>query len=75
MVVGGERGAQGLSLPQWEEWETTCIVLLCADFRCRREVKKKGFFDLLQDALSSIPSEECYVVLGDFNARVGSRTA
>ena len=34
---------------------------------------KNSFFDTLQDAISSIPSDECYVLLGDFNARVGSR--
>ena len=37
-----------------------------------REEKDK-FFDLLQDALSAIPSGECYVMLNDFNARVESR--
>ena len=36
--------------------------------------EKNRFFDLLQDALSAILSEECYIILGDFNARVGSRT-
>ena len=41
-------------------------------FSASREEKDR-FFDLLQEALSSIPAEECYVMLGDFNARVGSR--
>ena len=30
-------------------------------------------FDTIQSALSGIPPQECYVMLGDFNARVGSR--
>ena len=34
---------------------------------------KDTFYSTLQEALSSIPSHECYVLLGDFNARVGSR--
>ena len=41
-------------------------------FAAGREEKDK-FFDLLQDVLSTIPSGECYVMLGDFNACVGSR--
>ena len=31
------------------------------------------FYDDLQQALTAIPSDEMYVLLGDFNARVGSR--
>ena len=34
---------------------------------------KDSFFDTLQQAISAVPSEECLVMLGDFNARVGSR--
>ena len=34
---------------------------------------KNIFYTTLQDALSAIPSDECFVKLGDFNARVGSR--
>lgn len=36
---------------------------------------KDSFYDTLQQALSSIRSDECYLglVLGDFNAHVGSR--
>ena len=34
-----------------------------------------SFFDTLQDALLLIPSDECFVMLGDFNALVGSRGA
>ena len=34
---------------------------------------KEAFYNDLQQALSEIPSQDTYVVLGDFNARVGSR--
>ena len=74
---------------QWKAWGSRLItatleigsgrsgrlhVLSCyaPTFAASRE-EKNSFFDLLQDALSSIPAEECYVMLGDFNARVGSR--
>ena len=35
--------------------------------------EKNEFFDNLQQILDKIPSREQYVILGDFNARVGSR--
>ena len=35
---------------------------------------KDTFYNNLQQAISQIPSHETYVILGDFNARVGSRT-
>ena len=38
-------------------------------------VEKDQFLNDLQQALDSIPSRESYVMLGDFNARVGSRTS
>ena len=41
-------------------------------FAANRE-EKSAFFDTLQPALSTVPADECYVLLGDFNARVGSR--
>ena len=37
--------------------------------------EKDNFFDSLQQALSAVSSEECYVMLGDFNAHVGSRVS
>ena len=37
--------------------------------------EKDNFFDILQQALSAVPSEEYYVMLGDFNACVGSRVS
>ncbi len=42
-------------------------------FGASRE-EKDSFYSLLQDVLSSIPSKENFVLLGDFNARVGSRS-
>ena len=42
---------------------------------CASREMKDDFYDSLQDAISSIPSTECFVLLGDFNARVGSRVA
>ena len=38
-------------------------------------MEKVQFLNDLQQALDSIPSRESYVMLGDFNARVGSRTS
>ena len=74
---------------QWKAWSSRLItatlsvgsnscdhlyILFCyaPTFRASREEKDK-FYDNLQRALSSIPPQECYVVFGDFNARVGSR--
>ena len=49
-------------------------VLSCyaSTFAANRE-EKNAFFDTLQQALSTVPADECYVLRGDFNARVGSR--
>ena len=41
-------------------------------FAASRE-EKDNFYSSMQEALTAIPSQECYVLLGDFNARVGSR--
>ena len=43
-------------------------------FAASREEKDR-FWDDLQLALDSIPSSEPYIMLGDFNARVGSRVS
>ena len=49
-------------------------MLSCyAPTRAASRAEKDKFFDDLQQALSSIPSNQPYVILGDFNARVGSR--
>ena len=72
---------------QWKAWSSRLITatlevgsgrmhtLSCyaPTFAATRE--KDQFFDNLQAALSSILSDECYVMMGDFNARVGSRGA
>ena len=49
-------------------------VLSCyaPTYAASREEKNR-FFNTLQQALSAIPPQDCYVILGDFNARVGSR--
>ena len=49
-------------------------VLSCyaPTFAARRD-EKNAFFDSLQQAVLEIPSTEPFVILGDFNARVGSR--
>ena len=71
---------------QWKAWSSRLVtaamktgcgrlhVLSCyaATFIASREEKDK-FYNYLQGAVSSVPSNECYVMLGDFNARVGSR--
>ena len=36
---------------------------------------KNKFLDDLQLALDAVPPSECYVIMGDFNAHVGSRTS
>ena len=36
------------------------------------QLEKEKFFDSLQQALDEIPSTDCYILLGDFIARVGS---
>ena len=74
---------------QWRSWNSRLIsaafgkpgsgsdrlhVLSCyAPTFAASRVEKDQFFDSLQQALDDVPSSECYVVLGDFNARVGSR--
>ena len=35
--------------------------------------EKDNFFAILQDALSLIRADECFVILGDLNTRLGSR--
>ena len=52
----------------------TLHVLSCyAPTRAASRAEKISFFGDLQQALSPIPSNEPYILLGDFNARVGSR--
>ena len=35
--------------------------------------EKDDFYETLQQAILAVSSNECYMILGDFNARVGSR--
>ena len=74
---------------QWKAWSSRMVsaclqvgegsggilhVVSCyAPTRAASREMKDAFFLELEHMLSSIPSGEKYVVLGDFNARVGSR--
>lgn len=52
-----------------------CIHILSCNaptFAASRE-DKDNFFDNLQQALNEVPPNESFVILGDFNAHVGSR--
>lgn len=55
------------------EW-VNVVVAYAPTFRSPRSVKD-AFFSDLQDAVSSVPTSEKLVILGDFNARVGSSTS
>ena len=71
---------------QWKAWSSRLVtatleigngrlhILSCyaPTFIASREEKGKFYKDL-QAAVSSVPSNECFGMLGDFNARVGSR--
>ena len=71
---------------QWKAWSSRTIsaclklgreklhIVSCyAPTQSARREEKDKFYDELDTVLSSIPSGEKYVLLGDFNARVGSR--
>ena len=60
LVAGGSKGERFHVL--------SCYALT---FAASREMKDQ-FYSTLQQALSSIPHRENFVLLGDFNARVGS---
>ena len=49
------------------------VVSCYALTRAASRQEKDTFFDELNNILSSVPAGEKYTVLGDFNARVGSR--
>ena len=76
---------------QWKAWSWRLVtatllsgransdpihILSCyaPTFSASRADKNK-FLDELQQALDAIPPSECYVIIGDFNARVGSRVS
>ena len=75
---------------RWKAWSSRLVSVTmkvgggCTDvlhvvscyaptFAASRE-EKENFYSKLQEVLSCIPSQECFVLLGDFNARVGSRS-
>ena len=52
----------------------TLHILSCyAPTRAASRAEKNKFYGDLQQALAAIPPDEMYVMMGDFNARVGSR--
>lgn len=76
---------------QWKAWSSRLVtatlqsgkansdrihILSCyaPTFSASRTDKNK-FLDDLQQALDAASPSECYVITGDFNARVGSRTS
>ena len=73
---------------QWKSWSsrlvTAClqvgkkklhVVSSYAPTRAASREEKDKFYDELGGVLSSIPESDLYVLLGDFNARIGSRKA
>lgn len=71
---------------QWKAWSsrlvTACLqvgkkklhVVSCyAPTRAASREEKDKFYDELGGVLSGIPDSDLYVMLGDFNARIGSR--
>ena len=49
------------------------VVSCYAPTRAASREDKEAFFQMSDSFISSVPSQEGYVILGDFNARVGSR--
>ena len=74
---------------QWKAWSSRLVsvtlrvgvrksdclhVLSCyAPTYANSREEKNNFLESLQQAISGVPPEKYYVMLGDFNARVGSR--
>ena len=74
---------------QWKVWNSRCVsacllmpgsrrrklhvVSRYAPTRAASRKDKEAFFQMLDSFISLVPSQESYVILGDFNARVGSR--
>ena len=61
-----------VSLLAGGEEETSCGFMLCTNKSSQQRGKEQFFCDL-DDMLCLIPEEDMYVILGDINARVGSR--
>ena len=83
-LVAGRRGGK-----QWRAWSSRCVPALLAftgrtgrlhvlsyyaPTRAAQREDKEDFFNQLAAFMSSVPVGEHYVILGDFNARVGSRS-
>ena len=70
----GVRGCVKLKVVRGNRDKCFVYVFSCyaPTYAASRE-EKNAFYGLLQQALSSVPSHSSYVLLGDFNARVGSR--
>ena len=74
---------------QWKAWSsrlvTTCLhvgkgkgdhlhVISCyAPTRAASRAQKDDFYQDLEQALTAVPTDQPYILLGDLNARVGSR--
>ena len=74
---------------QWKAWSSRCVsacllmpgsrrrklhvVSYYAPTRAASTEDKEAFFQMLDSFISSVPSQESYVILGDFNALVESR--
>ena len=74
---------------QWKAWGPRCVsaclqlagcgrkklhVVSCyAPTRAASREDKEAFFQVLGNFISTVSSRESYIILGDFNARVGSR--
>ena len=88
-VLQGEGVVIVLRGQQWKAWSLRCVTaVLQVDKRPSSRVhlvscyaltraasreNKEAFFQELDNIISTVPSGEMYVLLGDFNARVGSR--
>ena len=89
VLTGPAREAWRAGGEQWESWGSRIVMVTLGVagektsrlhvFSCyaptfgATRAEKDQFFDQLQRALDSIPSDDSFVLLGDFNARVGSR--
>ena len=70
-------GVRGLSQSDYKPAGNRVTLSMCCHVMRQQEQpaeqRRTSFFDDFQQALSSILSNQPYVILGDFNARVGSR--
>ena len=89
VLMGSALAAWRRGGKQWKAWSSRCVsallaftgrtgrlhVLSCyAPTRAAQREDKEDFFNQLAAFMSSVPVGEHYVILGDFNARVGSRS-